>query len=74
MNDDRDTKGDANDGSADELIDSIAGDVMSVLADRGFFEKLDERPCPVAELGTAECRGGKYEISDAFVRCHDTAQ
>jgi Protein of unknown function (DUF2695) len=68
MNDDRDTKGDANDGGGDELIDSIAGDVMRVLADRGFFEKLDDRLCPVAELGTAESCEGKYEISDALLR------
>lgn len=68
MDDIHETNSDASASGEDEFADSIASDVMKVLADRGFFRKLDDMLCPAFEPDrTEDCRG-KYEISDALLR------
>jgi hypothetical protein len=52
----------------DELIAEIAPDVMRALTRRGFFEKLDDKLCPVAELSVEEQCGGNYSISESLLR------
>jgi hypothetical protein len=50
-------------GLDDDLIDSIAPDVLKVLASKGFFEALDDQLCPADPGQTHPSCGGTYVIS-----------
>jgi hypothetical protein len=53
--------------SDNELVDSIAPNVIKKLTSVGFFEKLDEKLCPVHDQASSRCQG-KYEISEPILR------
>src|SRR5271157_3259660 len=54
-------------GSGDELISSIAPDVMRCLGQSGYFEKLDDLLSP--EGASTPCRtwDGTYKISESIL-------
>jgi Protein of unknown function (DUF2695) len=48
----------------DTYMDDIAPDVMRVLEKNHFFEKLDNRPCPIEDSeNPVDCHAGSFEIS-----------
>jgi hypothetical protein len=47
----------------DDLIDSIAPDVLKVLASKRFFEALDDQLCPADPAQPHPSCGGTYVIS-----------
>lgn len=47
----------------DDLIHSIAPDVLKVLASKGFFEALDDQLCPADPAQQPPSCGGGYLIS-----------
>jgi hypothetical protein len=47
----------------DDLIDSIAPDVLKVLASKGFFEALDDQLCPSDSAQPPLFCGGTFGIS-----------
>jgi len=53
--------------SDDELISSIAEDVMKCLSQRGFFEKLDDALSPTDRSHTQRACGSNYEISKGIL-------
>jgi hypothetical protein len=47
----------------DDLINSIAPDVLKVLASKGFFEALDDQLCPLDPVQPRPSCEGAYAIS-----------
>jgi len=54
-------------GRDDDLISSIAADVMSCLASRHFFEKLDGLLSPEDHSRPAERCSGTYKLSESIL-------
>ena len=51
----------------DELISSIAADVMKCLVRSGFFEKLDDLICPKDNSHLRSTCGGDYKLSESIL-------
>ena len=51
----------------DELIDSIAPNVLQVLASKGFFEALDDQLCPADPAQSRSSCAGTYVISTGIL-------
>ena len=56
------------DDANNELIAAISADLMRVVTNRGFFERLDDRLCPLTESESPEQCKGKYKISETLLR------
>lgn len=58
---------DRSDAEYDEFIASITPDVIGCLAERRFFEELDNRLCPPEPSSAPEYCGGTYKISTSIL-------
>lgn len=56
-----------NAGPDDELMASIAPDVMRCLVRAQFFEKLDDLLCPIDDSCQREGCGGDYRLSESVL-------
>jgi|SRR5579862_6914966 len=55
-------------GTSDEdLIASITPDVMRCLAERGFFQELDNRLCPTDTSNERHYCDGSYQVSKSIL-------
>ena len=58
---------DRSDAEYEEFIASITPDVMGCLAERRFFEELDNRLCPPEASSAREYCAGTYKISTSIL-------
>jgi len=59
---------DRSDAEKAEFVASITSDIMACLADRRFFEALDNRLCPNETADAREFCRGNYELSESILR------
>jgi hypothetical protein len=58
------------DARDNEFLASITPNIMVCLAERRFFETLDNRLCPNETSDAREFCNGNYELSESILRSH----